>query len=70
MRTIVDYKIVVSASVTNLETKVKNLMEDGWQPLGGSAPDNTQTMVKYEKDELFYTIREAIIQSGVCNANI
>ena len=30
-----DYQIVKTSSAEKLEEKVKNLMKEGWQPLGG-----------------------------------
>lgn len=53
---ITDYKIATGSSREYLEEKVKKLMGNGWQPIGGTSLSYQagrfyQTMVKYETDE-------------------
>lgn len=47
---IIDYKILLPTSARQLGWLVRELMKDGWQPLGPALRDETgyyQTMVKY-----------------------
>lgn len=48
MKTIIDYRLVADFGMMKLEAKVKNLMKEGWQPLGPATDGFMQTMVKYD----------------------
>ena len=57
---VVDYKIVESTEAEIVEQRVKELIKEGWAPLGGASAsiDNEETygsyvqaMVKYEAKE-------------------
>jgi len=47
MKTIVDYQIAFSSSLSELESAVKRLLKSGWQPLGGIAQDYVEGMSRY-----------------------
>ena len=54
MRKIIDYKIIYHFPFDELDKAVKEMIGDGWQPLGGLVFTNgglTQAMVKYEDEE-------------------
>lgn len=56
MRKIIDYKVIDSNDIDDLQVAVKNDIDKGWQPLGGISDGSAvfaQVMVKYDLvDEL------------------
>lgn len=54
-RKIVDYMVVVEDNFGNIQDKIKQLIKEGWQPLGGISRsyrrNDAQAMVKYENVE-------------------
>lgn len=55
MKTIINYTIVVAEGVDDLESQVNDLIEKGWQPLGGPFPGGKdmgwllQALVKFQE---------------------
>ena len=54
MPKIIDYKIIQSSYNEKISAIVKEMIQDGWQPLGGICSTSNygyQTMVRYEELE-------------------
>ena len=56
MTKIIDYKLVVEQSNTTLDTIVKDLIRDGWQPNGGVAVAVTESGAPYGKDSYYHIV--------------
>jgi hypothetical protein len=54
-RDIKEYQLVESGTIENVEKKVNELIQKGWQPLGGVSisgdKDIVQPMVKYQDNQ-------------------
>jgi hypothetical protein len=54
-RDIKEYQLVESGTIENVEKKVNELIQKGWQPLGGVSisgdNDIVQSMVKYQDNQ-------------------
>jgi hypothetical protein len=59
MQKIVDYKLMMNSSFRILESNVKNMIPEGWQPIGGIShtyvagdkEEYIQALVKYENNK-------------------
>lgn len=54
MKKIIDYQVLYTNSVVDIDDVIKGAMSLGWQPLSGTSVDDGvlyQAMVKYEEEK-------------------